>query len=99
MLHTHKHTHTHTHHGIVEVWPPARQCTAAVCKRCELPVRDPHCDLRLDQGRLGYDCQRVRLPDGGRVMRRAKREDRKFYGGWYKFYGKSSVYQTGLKAG
>ena len=36
---------THTHHGVVVVWPLARKGTVAVCKWCELPVREPHCNL------------------------------------------------------
>ena len=98
--HTHTHTHTHTRHGVEAVWPPARQGTAAVCEWCELLVRVPRCDLRSDQGRPSYVWRRVRLLDGGHFVGRTKKEGRNSYGGgWYMFYGKSNVEQTGPRAG
>ena len=30
-----------THHGLVSMWPPARQGTAAACERCEILVIEP----------------------------------------------------------
>ena len=64
------------------MWPPARQGTVAVCKRCKLLVRDPRCNLRLDQGRPSYGWQRVGLSDDGRVIGRAKKEGRNSYEGF-----------------
>ena len=78
---THTHTHTHTH-TTLQVWPSARQGAAAVCERCELPVQDPHCDLRSDQGRPCYGWRRVAISDGGRAIWRAKKEGRNSYGGF-----------------
>ena len=93
---THIHLHTHTPHGVVVVWPPARQGAVAVCERCDLPVIEPHCNLLLEQGWPSYGWRRVGLSDGGRVIGRAKKEGINFYMGvWYMFYVKSSVKQTG----
>ena len=81
------------------VWPLERQGAAAVCERCELPVRDPRCDLRSEQGQSINGWRRVGLSDGGRFIRSAKMEGRNSYGGvWYRFYGKSPNKQTGLRA-
>ena len=51
-----------------------RQGRAAVCKRCDLPVRKPFCNLRSEQVQKSYGWQRVRLSDGGRFIGRAKEE-------------------------
>ena len=93
MLHTHTHTHTHT---------PQCKCglrrakgTAAVCERCDLPVREFCCDIRSEQGRPSYGWRRVEILDGGRAIGRAKKEGRNSYGGvWYWFYSKL-LKQTG----
>ena len=70
-----------------------------MCELCELPVRDPHCDILLEQGRPSYGCQRVEIIDGGRAIRRAKKEGRNSYGVvWYRFYNKSPK-QMGPRAG
>ena len=62
-----------------------------MCKRCELPVQDPRCDLRSEQGRPSYSWRRVAISDGARALGRAKKEGRNSYWGvWYSFYGKSS---------
>ena len=55
---------------------------AAVCDQCEILVRDPCCDLRSDQGQPSYGLRRVRLSDGGRFIRRAKKEGENSYGGF-----------------
>ena len=71
-----------------------------VCKWCELPVKYPLCNLRSEQGWPSYVWKRFGLPNGGRVIGREKTEGRNSYrGGWYKFYGKSSVCQMGPQAG
>ena len=73
------------------MWPPARKGTVVVCKRCELLVREPHCDLRLEQGRPSYGWRQVAISDGGQAIGRVKKEGRNIYWGVkYKFYGKSS---------
>ena len=60
-------------------------------ERCDLPVREPRCNLRSEQVRPSYGCRRVTISDGGRAIRRAKKEGRNYYGWvWYSFYGKSS---------
>ena len=56
-------------------------------KRWELLVREPRCDTRSEQGRLSYGWQRVGLPNGGRFIRRAKKEGRNSnWGVWYRLY-------------
>ena len=80
--HTSTHTHTHTHTSVFLVWHPARHGTEAVCKRCELPVKNPHYGFLSEQGRPSYGCQRVGLTDGDRFIGRAKMEGRNFYGGF-----------------
>ena len=79
--HTHTHTHTHTHHGVVLVWPPARQVMEALCEQCELPVKNSRCNFQSEKGRPVYGWQHVELPDDGRVTRRAKMEERNSYKG------------------
>ena len=73
------HTHTHTHHGLVAVCPPVLQEIVAVCEWCELPVREPCCNLRSEQGWLSNGWRYVGLLDGGRVIRRVKTEGRNSY--------------------
>ena len=73
---THTHKHTHTNHCVVAVWPPESQWIAAVCKRCELSVRESLYSLRSEQGRSSYGWRRVGLPVGGWFIGRAKTEGR-----------------------
>ena len=54
---------------------------AAVCRRCEILVKYPRCDLQLEQGRPRYGWRRVGSTNGGRVIERAKTEGRNSYGG------------------
>ena len=73
------------------VWHLARQGTAAVCERCELPVREPRCDLRSEQGQPSYGWWRGAISDGDRAIRRTKKEGRNSYGVFFhSFYGKTS---------
>ena len=82
------------------MWPLAHQGIAVVCKRCEIPVREYRCDLRLEQGQPSYGWQRVGLSYDSRAIRRAKKKEINSYGGvWYRFYGKSSIKQTVPRAG
>ena len=53
-----------------------------VCKRCELPVQEPRCDLRLEQVRSSYSWRGVVISDGGRAIGRAKKEGTNSYGGF-----------------
>ena len=63
----------------------------AVCERCELPVSEPCCNLRSEQGQTSYGWRRVAISDSGRAIGRAKTEGRNSYGGVrYSFYGKLS---------
>ena len=55
---------------------------AAVCERCELPVQEPFCDIRSEQGRPSYGWWRVEISDGGRAIGRTKTEGRNSYGGF-----------------
>ena len=64
------------------MWPSARQGTAAVCERCELPVQEPRCNLRSEQGQPSYGWRRVAISYGGRAIGRAKKEGRNSYGGF-----------------
>ena len=62
-----------------------------MCEWCDLPVREPCCDLRSEQGRPSYGWRRVAISDGVWAIGMAKKEGRNSYGrGWYSFYGKSS---------
>ena len=71
-----------------------------MCEWCEILVREPCCDLRLEQRRLSYGCQRVEILDGSRVVGRVKKEGRNSYGGfWYMFLGKFPIMHTGPRAG
>ena len=70
-----------------------------MCKWCEILVREPRCNIRLEQGRPSYGWQRFEIIDGGRAIGRAKKEGRNSYGGvWYWFYNKSPNKQAGLRA-
>ena len=61
-----------------------------MCERCELPVQEPCCNLRSDQGWPIYGWRCVAISDGGRAIGRAKKEGRNSYGGvYYSFYGES----------
>ena len=82
-MHTHIYADTNTHkqHGVVVVWPPGRQGTAAVCERCEILLIHPLYDLRTDQGRPSYGWRHVGISDNSRINRRAKMEGRNSYGG------------------
>ena len=54
-------------------------------------MRDPRCNLQLEQGGPSYGWRRVTTIDGGWAIDRTKKEGRKSYGGvWYSFYGKPS---------
>ena len=70
--HTHTHTHTDIHHGVVSVWPPARKIMTAVCKRCELLVREPaeisngSRDARAMAGGVSGYPTKARLSGGGK---------------------------------
>ena len=64
------------------MWPPARQGTLAVCERCEILVREPRCNLQLEQGRPSNGWRRVGLLGGGWFIGRAKKEGRNSYGGF-----------------
>ena len=78
----HTHTHTYTHHGVVAVWPLARQGTQAVCKWCDLPVKEPCCNLLLGQGRPSYGWRRTGLLNSSRFIGRAKTDGLNSYGGF-----------------
>ena len=56
VTHTHPHTHTYiyTNHSVVMIWTLVHKRPAAVCERCDLPVRDPCCDFRLEQEQPRY---------------------------------------------
>ena len=43
------------------------------CERCELPVQEPCCNLRSEQGRPSYGWRRVAISNGGRAIGRAKK--------------------------
>ena len=51
-----------------------------MCERCELPVREPRCNHRSEQGRPSYGWRRVAISDGGQAIRRTKKEGRNSYG-------------------
>ena len=57
-----------------------------MCGRCELLVQEPRCDIRSEQRRPRYGWRRVDIIDGGRAIRRAKKEGRNSYGGFGNVY-------------